>query len=65
MAYTPIERGSITERVKRRVAQMRAAEDIAATVEAELFEAADKSESGAFGFGLHQMTITIVAADRW
>jgi type IV secretion system protein VirB4 len=45
-SYTPIERGSITERVKRRVSQMRAAEDIAATVEAQLFEAADKSESG-------------------
>jgi type IV secretion system protein VirB4 len=60
-SYTPIERGSITERVKRRVAQMRAAEDIAATVEAQLFEAADKAESGELGFGLHQMTITIFA----
>ncbi len=37
-SYTPIERGSIAERVKRRVAQMRSAEDIAATVEAQLFE---------------------------
>ncbi|MBC7142363.1 MAG: DUF87 domain-containing protein, partial [Rhodobacteraceae bacterium] len=60
-SYTPIERGSITERVKRRVAQMRAAEDIAATIEAQLFEAADKAESGALGFGLHQMTITVFA----
>ncbi|WP_197087324.1 VirB4 family type IV secretion/conjugal transfer ATPase [Pseudorhodobacter wandonensis] len=60
-SFTPIERGSITERVKRRVAQMRAAEDIAATVEAQLFEAADKAESGELGFGLHQMTITIFA----
>jgi hypothetical protein len=49
-SYTPIERGSITERVKRRVAQMRASEDIAATIEAQLFEAADKSESGELGF---------------
>ena len=60
-SYTPIERGSIAERVKRRVAQMRSAEDIAATVEAQLFEAADKAESGALGFGLHQMTITVFA----
>ena len=45
-SYTPIERGSIAERVKRRVAQMRSAEDIAATVEGQLFEAADKAESG-------------------
>ena len=60
-SYTPIERGSIAERVKRRVAQMRSAEDIAATVEAQLFEAADKAESGALGFGTHQMTITVFA----
>lgn len=60
-SYTPIERTSIAERVKRRVAQMRAAEDIAATVEAQLFEAADKAESGALGFGVHQMTITVFA----
>jgi len=60
-SYTPIERGSIAERVKRRVAQMRSAEDIAATVEAQLFEAADKAESGALGFGVHQMTITVFA----
>ena len=60
-SYTPIERGSIAERVKRRVAQMRSAEDIAASVEAQLFEAADKAESGALGFGVHQMTITVFA----
>jgi type IV secretion system protein VirB4 len=60
-SYTPIERGSIAERVKRRVAQMRSAEDIAATVEAQLFVAADKAESGALGFGVHQMTITVFA----
>jgi type IV secretion system protein VirB4 len=60
-SYTPIERGSITERVKRRVSQMRAAEDIAATIEAQLFEAADKVESGTLGFGVHQMTITVFA----
>lgn len=60
-SYTPIERGMIAERVKRRVAQMRAAEDIAATVEAQLFEAADKAESGELGFGQHQMTITVFA----
>ncbi|MCU0905807.1 MAG: type IV secretion system protein B4, partial [Tabrizicola sp.] len=63
-SYTPIERGSITERVKRRVAQMRASEDIAATIEAQLFEAADKSESGELGFGIHQMTITVFANDQ-
>lgn len=60
-SYTPIERGSIAERVKRRVAQMRASEDIAATIEAQLFEAADKAESGTLGFGVHQMTITVFA----
>jgi len=60
-SYTPIERGSITDRVKRRVSQMRAAEDIAATIEAQLFEAADKAESGTLGFGVHQMTITVFA----
>ncbi|NBZ89210.1 VirB4 family type IV secretion system protein [Stagnihabitans tardus] len=60
-SYTPIERASIAERVKRRVAQMRAADDIAATVETQLFEAADKAESGALGFGTHQMTITVFA----
>ena len=62
-SYTPIPRDSIAERVKRRVAQMRAAEDIAASVEAQLFEAADKAESGALGFGSHQMTVTVFAED--
>jgi type IV secretion system protein VirB4 len=60
-SYTPIERGSITERVKRRVAQMRASEDMAATIEAQLFDAADRAESGTLGFGVHQMTITVFA----
>lgn len=63
-SYTPIERSSITERVKRRVAQMRASEDIAATIEAQLFEAADKAESGTLGFGVHQMMITVFASDE-
>jgi len=63
-SYTPIERGSIAERVRRRVAQMRSAEDIAATVEAQLFEAADKAESGTLGFGVHQMTITVFASNE-
>ena len=40
---------------------MRSAEDIAATVEAQLFEAADRAESGTLGFGVHQMTITVFA----
>lgn len=61
-SYTPIDRAGIAERVKRRVAQMRAAEDLAATVEAQLFEAADRAESGTLGFGSHQMTVTVFAA---
>jgi type IV secretion system protein VirB4 len=63
-SYTPIERASIAERVKRRVAQMRASEDIAATIEAQLFEAADSAESGTLGFGTHQMTITVFAGSE-
>jgi len=63
-SYTPADRTGIAERVKRRVAQMRAAEDLAATVEAQLFEAADRAESGTLGFGQHQMTITVFAGSE-
>lgn len=63
-SYTPIARESIAGRVRRRVAQMEAAGDLAETVRRQLFEAADGAESGTLGFGQHQMTLTVFADSR-
>lgn len=63
-SFTPIERNDITDRVKRRVSQMQAAGDLAARVQAQLFVAADDTESGIIGFGDHQLTITVFADSR-
>ena len=63
-SFTPLDRNTITERVKLRVAQMQAAGDLAARVQAELFEAADDAESGLISFGEHQMTITVFGESK-
>ena len=60
-SYTPMAMAKIAERAKRRIDQMRGAGDLAATVEKQLFEAADAVESGRLGFGEHQLSITVFA----
>jgi type IV secretion system protein VirB4 len=60
-SYTPIDRQVISERARRKTSQMRAADDMAVSIERQLHEAADAVESGIAGFGDHQMTITVFA----
>ncbi|NEY92022.1 VirB4 family type IV secretion/conjugal transfer ATPase [Tabrizicola oligotrophica] len=60
-SYTPIDRNTISERARRKTAQMKAADDMAVSIERQLYEAADAVESGLMGFGDHQMTITVFA----
>lgn len=60
-SYTPIDRATISERARRKTAQMKAADDMAVSIERQLFEAADAVESGIAGFGDHQMTISVYA----
>lgn len=60
-SYTPIAMAKISERAKLRIQQMRGAGDLAATVEAQLFEAADAVESGRLGYGDHQFSISVFA----
>ena len=59
--FTPIDRQTISERARRKTAQMKASEDMAVSIERQLYEAADAVESGIAGFGDHQMTITVYA----
>lgn len=63
-SFTPIDRMAITERALNRLAQMRAAAELAGTIEAQLVEAVDDLKSGRLGFGTHQLTITVFADTR-
>lgn len=60
-SYTPASSDKIVERVKRRLNQMQAAEDLASTIAEQLMQAADGVESGQLGFGEHQMSVTLFA----
>jgi type IV secretion system protein VirB4 len=60
-SFTPIDRATISERARRKTAQMKAADDMAVSIERQLFEAADAVESGIAGFGDHQMTLSVYA----
>ena len=60
-SYTPASSDKIVERVKRRLGQMQAADDLAASIGEQLVQAADDVESGRLGFGEHQMSITVFA----
>ena len=63
-SFTPVDRTSITERALGRLAQMRAAAEIAGTIEAQLVEAIDGVKAERLGFGTHQLTITVFADTR-
>jgi type IV secretion system protein VirB4 len=60
-SYTPANSEKIVERVKRRLGQMQASDDLAASIADQLLDAADAVESGRLGFGDHQMTVTLFA----
>ncbi|WP_299912910.1 zonular occludens toxin domain-containing protein [uncultured Paracoccus sp.] len=60
-SYTPIARQKISDLAKRRIDQMRAADDAASSIEGQLQQTYDDVESGRLGFGEHQFTITVFA----
>ncbi|MTH79440.1 VirB4 family type IV secretion system protein [Paracoccus aestuariivivens] len=63
-SFTPIAAEKIAGRVRLRVEQMRAADDLATTIQQQLIETADEVESGGKSVGLHQLTITVFAESR-
>ncbi|SMO99206.1 hypothetical protein [Paracoccus laeviglucosivorans] len=60
-SFTPIASEKIADRVRLRVNQMRAADDLATTIQQQLIETADAVESGGKSVGNHQLTITVFA----
>ncbi|WP_226584085.1 VirB4 family type IV secretion/conjugal transfer ATPase [Acuticoccus sediminis] len=60
-SFTPIEQFEALARVQRTARQMRAADDAARSLEAQLVDAADDLASGRISFGLHQASITVFA----
>ena len=60
-SFTPIEQFEALNRVQKTGRQMRAADDAARSLEAQLVDAADDLASGRISFGLHQATITTFA----
>lgn len=62
-SFTPIEQVDALARIRRVTRQMGAADDAAASLRAELIEAADDLASGRVGFGLHHATVAIFARD--
>lgn len=63
-SYTPIARQKIADLAKRRIQQMRAADDAAGSIEDQLGATYDAVESGRLGFGEHQFTITVFAGSH-
>lgn len=60
-SFTPIASHKIAEKVRLRVNQMRAADDLATTIQEQLLDTANDVETGKQGVGIHQMTITVFA----
>ena len=61
-SFTPVRSNEVEERIKRTARQMRASEDAALSLQAELHEAADNVASGRQIFGTHHLTIMVTAA---
>ncbi|MAC81950.1 MAG: type IV secretion system protein B4 [Rhodobacteraceae bacterium] len=60
-SFTPVRNNEVEERIKRTARQMRASEDAALSLQAELYEAADNVASGRQVFGKHHLTIMVTA----
>lgn len=60
-SFTPIASHKISEKVRLRVNQMRAADDLATSIQEQLLATADDVEVGKQSVGNHQMTITVFA----
>ncbi|MGH1416356.1 MAG: type IV secretion system protein B4 [Pelagimonas sp.] len=61
-SFTPINSNLMAGRIKRQKRLMRAADDGAISLEAELDEALDDLESKRLSFGDHHMTVTVYAS---
>ncbi|MDF3855622.1 hypothetical protein [Paracoccus pantotrophus] len=60
-SFTPIANHKVAGRVKRRIDQMRAAGDLATSIEEQLSQLADDVEMGKLGVGAHQLSVTVYA----
>ena len=60
-SFTPIEQVEALARIRRTVRQMGAADDAAASLRAQLIDAADDLASGRIAFGLHHATVVLFA----
>ncbi len=60
-SFTPIDPVEALARIRRTLRQMGAADDAAASLRAELIDAADDLASGRVGFGLHHATVALFA----
>lgn len=60
-SFTPIANHKISDRVKRRIDQIRASGDLVPSIEDHLLQTADDVETGKLGIGGHQLSITIYA----
>lgn len=61
-SFTPINSNLMSGRIKKQQRLMRAADDGAVSLEAELVEALDDLESKRLSFGDHHMTVTVFAS---
>ena len=60
-SFTPIASHKIADKVRLRVKQMQAADDLAVSISDQLIQTADDVETGRRSVGLHQMSITVFA----
>lgn len=63
-SFTPIDLVTASGRLQRTIRQMRAADDAAISLQAQLVEASDQLASGQIVFGNHLVTIMAVARSR-
>lgn len=63
-SFTPIANEKIAGQVGRRIDQMQAAGDLAASVQEQLRQLGDDIETGKVGVGSHQLSITVYADSR-
>lgn len=60
-SFTPIASHKISDKVRLRVKQMQAADDLAVSISDQLIQTADDVETGRQSVGVHQMQITVFA----
>ena len=63
-SFTPIDQFNALARIRRTVRQMSTADDAAASLRAQLVDAADDLASGRLSFGEHHATVTLFTPDE-